>query len=95
MKKLIEIGQAVFIVGLITGILPSLACGVLFKILGIQKGDKKLLKNFQNLIKKLKESNKKQVKYVIVCKASELLKKVEQKEKSIQQTNQANVQINN
>ena len=35
MKKLIEIGQAVFIVGLITGILPSLACGVLFKILGI------------------------------------------------------------
>ena len=50
-----------------------------------------MLKNFQNLIKKLKESNKKQVKYVIVCKASELLKKVEQKEKSIQQTNQANV----
>lgn len=35
MKKLIELGQALLIVGLITGILPALCCGILFKILGL------------------------------------------------------------
>ncbi len=35
MKKLTEIGQAILIVSTITGILPALSCGILFKIFGL------------------------------------------------------------
>lgn len=35
MKRLVEIGQAILILGLISGILPSIACGILYKILGL------------------------------------------------------------
>ncbi len=35
MKRLIEITKISIIVGIITGILPAICCGILFKILGI------------------------------------------------------------
>lgn len=35
MKKLIEIVQAILIAGTISGILPSLCIGILYKILGL------------------------------------------------------------
>lgn len=35
MKRLIEIAKLSLIIGIITGILPALGCGILFKILGL------------------------------------------------------------
>ncbi len=35
MKRLIEITKLSLLVGIITGILPALGCGILFKIFGI------------------------------------------------------------
>lgn len=35
MKRLIELGQAIFIVGMITGIIPTIALGLIYKIFGL------------------------------------------------------------
>lgn len=35
MKRLIEIAKISLVVGMITGILPALSCGILFKIFGL------------------------------------------------------------
>lgn len=34
MKKIIELGQALFIIGTITGIIPALLMGIVIKIFG-------------------------------------------------------------
>ena len=35
MKILIELGQATFIVGMITGIIPAIALGLIYKMFGL------------------------------------------------------------
>lgn len=35
MKRLIEIAKISLLVGIITGILPAIGCGILFKIFGL------------------------------------------------------------
>lgn len=50
-----------------------------------------MLEKYQNMLKNLKNSNKKHTRYAFICKSSELLEKIEQNEKSIQ--NRAKVTV--
>lgn len=50
-----------------------------------------MLEKYQRMLESLKNSNNKHVRYAFMCKSNELLEKIEQYEKSIQNPRKVSV----